>query len=128
MKHIKEFILNETKTEDIILSEIIDGEIKVYEKSIRTLFKGIGDGIDDIDIVSQSLSGVWTPNSNEIQNEISIIFIDNAWGGISLEEWNGADKKLNNYKGKNGFDRYSINPNRNSIILEFERNFPMGLY
>lgn len=122
--------LNETlnSTEYFNLSEIVDDEIRVYESSIRELCRGIGEGIDDIDIISKSMSGVWIPNTNEIQNEICITFIENAWGGISIDEWNGVDKKLKQLEGKNGFYSFCINPNRNLITLEFDSDLPLGLY
>lgn len=126
VKKFKQFV-NENY-ENILLSEIVDGEIKVYENTIRKLLGGIGDGIYSIDVESETMSGRWTPNTDEYQNEISIIFIDNAWGGIDIDEWNNANNKLKILEGKNGFYSFTINSSRNLITLEFDGDLPMGLY
>jgi hypothetical protein len=123
---IREF-LNEQINNDK-LSEIKDDEIRVYETFLRTLCSGVGEGINDLDVNSVSLSGKWTPNTDEFQNEIFITFYDNAWGGIDLSEWNVLEKRLNEYVGKNGFYDFSINTTRNLLTLTFDGDYEMGLY
>jgi hypothetical protein len=126
VKNFKQFINENINTDN--LSEIKDNEIRVYEIFLRNLCRGVGDGIYDLDVNSVSLSGKWTPNTDEFQNEILITFHDNAWGGIDLSEWNGLEKRLNEYVGKNGFYGFSINTSSNLLTLTFDGDYKMGLY
>jgi hypothetical protein len=63
-----------------------------------------------------------------LTNEVNITFIDHAWGGIDLIEWNKCEEILEQFLGMGGFEDYSINPKRNTITLEFNQDMEMGLY
>ena len=106
------------------ISEIIDEEIRVYPETIKKLLNFVGEGIYDMDVES------WIPRmSSTYQNEIRIYFSENAWGGISTDEWNKLEKILDQYVGKGGFESYSVNPSSNNLLLEFsDNNYPMGEY
>lgn len=141
MKHITpfgQFQLNENNEfTPIILSEIGDEEIRVYEDNIKRLLNFIGEGIDEINISTinrkaKFIKGGKTPQfypiDDEFQNEIIIIFFENAWGGIDSDEWQKADKILQSMIGIGGLTDFSINASRSSITLEFETDLPIGLY
>lgn len=141
MKHITpfgQFQLNENKEfTPIILSEIGDEEIRVYEDSIKRLLNFIGEGIDDITIstinrkakfIKGGKTPQFYPTSDEFQNEITITFFENAWGGIDFDEWQKADKTLQSMIGIGGLRDFAINASQNSITLEFETDLPIGLY
>jgi len=113
---------------DLIISEIVDDEIRIYEKNINNLLSFVGEGIDSFDVYSESLSGKSNIKTDEIQNEVNITFVQNAWGGISLEEWEQVKNKLDKYIGKGGFEDYTINSSSNSLTLEFVREYPIGEY
>lgn len=139
MKHIitlKSFELNENFN-PIVLSEIKDDEIKVYEDNIRRLLNFIGEGVDDITITSINKKAkfirggntpAFFPKYDEFQNEITIIFWENSMGGIDMKDWQKADEILGSIQYEGGFTGYSINPSDNAIILEFESDLPIGLY
>ena len=113
---------------DLIISEIVDGEIRIYEKNINNLLSFVGEGIGSFDVYSESLSGKSNIKTDEIQNEVNITFVENAWGGISLEEWEQVKNKLDKYIGKGGFEDYTINSSSNSLTLEFVGEYPIGEY
>jgi hypothetical protein len=106
---------------DDILSEVIDDEIRVYEDVLRDICRGVGEGIEDLDVISPSAKV-------DIYNEIYISFIYNAWGGIAIEEWKYLQNKINKYVGKGELRRFSINPTTHSVTLTFTSLLPMGLY
>jgi hypothetical protein len=128
VKLVKRVVIEQTEEKEDVLSEIIDDEIRVYEDKIRELCKGIGEGIDEINADSRSMTGKWKPNTDEMQNEVDVTFIDNAYGHISLDEWGRLERKLNKFVGEGGFVDFAVNPKRNKLTLEFDGEFPMGLY
>jgi len=106
------------------ISEIVDDEIRVYSNNINDILSFVGEGVYDISVES------YIPKmSSNYQNEISIYFNENSWGGISKEDWNKAAKILDKYVDKNGFEYYDINPSHNHLQLYFSyNNYPMGDY
>ena len=80
---------------------------------------GVGEGIDDISVSTNQ----YYPN--EYQNEVCVIFRDNAWGGISLKEWNRLDEILKGLIKKNGLDYYDIDTNSARLTLRFDSKYPL---
>jgi len=97
------------------IANIVDNEQRVYPNKIRKLFSFVGDGIDELDIDYDA-------------NEVIITFNDNASGSISLSEWNKAKKILVNLEKKQVIESYVVNLNKNTIILAFDEEFPVGDY
>jgi hypothetical protein len=131
MKNIFNFeqFLNENSDSTMILSEIGDNEIRVYERTIRQLFSFVGEGIDEIEPISITGKGkMGNEFISYFTNEINITFLDNAWGGIDLIEWKNCEDILQEFLGMGGFEDYSINPTRNIITLIFNQDMEMGLY
>jgi hypothetical protein len=133
MKNIFNFeqFLNENNEHSMILSEIVDNEIRVYEKTIKGLFSFVGEGIDEIEPISIDSRGTHTQGiefTTFLTNEVKVTFIDNAWGGISLEEWGKSEDILKGFLGMGGFEDYSISPTTNTITLIFSQDMEMGLY
>lgn len=131
MKNIFNFeqFLNENNESSMILSEIVDNEIRVYERTIKRLFLFVGEGIDEIKPISIMGKGnIDDKSTTYLTNEVKITFIDNAWGGIDLREWNKCEDILQEFLGMGGFEDYNINPTRNTITLEFNQDMEMGLY
>ncbi len=121
--------LNENNESPMILSEIVDNEIRVYERTINRLFSFVGEGIDEIEPISIEGKGKMGDEFvSYLTNEVNITFIDHAWGGIDLIEWNKCEEILEQFLGMGGFEDYSINPKRNTITLEFNQDMEMGLY
>lgn len=111
---INEF-LNENENNINNISEKTEDVLKVYESKIRDLLSNnlIGEGIDEIE------------ERNE--NEIVITFIENAWGGISLKEWNKLDKILQELKEIDNLQSYEINPSYNIAHLYFDDDLELEL-
>jgi hypothetical protein len=131
MAHIftYEQFLNESVSTGLVLSEIIDNEIRVYKHSIEELFSFVGEGIDEIEPIDiSSTAKVGNKFITYLTNAIKITFIDNAWGGISLEEWNKCQEILESFLGIEGYEDYAINPSTNTITLIFNEDIEMGLY
>lgn len=104
--------------------------IMVFEDVIRGLLSMIGDGIYDFQ-TSSILYNYWYKNqpASEWQNEIIITFHEEAWGGISLEQWKIAETKLEEIVNqKIGLDFYLLNPSHNQIRLDFDSTYEMGVY
>lgn len=110
------------------ISEIVDDEIRIYEDNIRKLLNSVGEGIENIDINSSSLYGKGYSPEERFNNEVYVTFHGNAWGGISVEEWVGLKRKLDEFVGRGGFRNFLINPSKNSVSLEFDKEYPMGDY
>ena len=134
IKNVLNDFVFESKDKSFKLSNIVDGEIRVSESKLRELFGKIGEGIESIDVYSESLSGKSNIKTDEFQNEITIYFYENAWGGIDFNEWSKLDVTLAvmenraNQDNQSGFDSYTINPSRNLVVLNFIEDYPMGLY
>jgi hypothetical protein len=109
---------------ELPISKIVDEEIRVYSNNIKNILGFVGEGVYEIDVES------FAPRmSFNYQNEISIYFNEDSWGGISKEDWNKAAKILDKYVGENGFESYDINPSHNYLKLYFSyNNYPMGDY
>jgi len=109
---------------ELPISKIVDEEIRVYSNNIKNILGFVGEGVYEIDVES------FAPRmSFNYQNEISIYFNEDSWGGISKEDWNKAAKILDKYVGENGFEYYDINPSHNYLKLYFSyNNYPMGDY
>jgi hypothetical protein len=109
---------------ELPISKIVDEEIRVYSNNIKNILNFVGEGVYEIDVES------FTPRmSFDYQNEISIYFNEDSWGGISKEDWNKAAKILDKYVGENGFESYDINPSHNYLKLYFSyNNYPVGDY
>ena len=109
------------------ISDIIDDTVIVYEDRLRSLFIGIGEGIDGFDYESISLAGKSSVTTNEYQNEINITFIPNAWGGIENKEFSKVESILDELIGEGGFIDYTIDTYRNKITLDFGGDFKMEI-
>ena len=107
---------------------ISDGVLMVYPEIIRQLVGHIGDGIEDLDVESSEVSTrhiLPAPTHEIYQNEVKVYFIENAYGYIDMDEWNGLKNTLDKFVGKGGFKSYSINPQNRVLTLEFTNKFPM---
>ena len=86
---------------------------------MKKVLSVVGEGIEDIDVQSKSYY------YNEYQNEVFITFSDNAWGGISLKEWNRLDEILKGLVKKNGLDYYDIYTESAKVLLKFDSKYPL---
>lgn len=101
----------------------IDEENEVIYVDIERM-KGIlsvvGERMDEIIVNSKE------QYPKDYQNEIFITYWENAWGGISFEEWNYLDKRLKGIVNKNGLDGYyDIDTHRGSLTLKFDSDYPL---
>jgi len=80
-----------------------DNYIVVNTSTIQDMF--VGEGVDEI-----------KPDDYDI----SITFFDNAWGGITLDEWNSLKEKYEKIN-KNGVNvEIMYNVSRNELTLSFD--------
>lgn len=94
--------------------------IYIDSKRIREVFIGIGEGVDDVDVYCNQFTGI-----NEFQNEVGVTFHDNAWGDISLKEWNRLENILKELVDKNGLEYYDIIPSAARVVLRFDSKYPL---
>lgn len=105
------------------ISEISDYEIKVFDNKIMSLLSFIGEGINDIIVDS-----IFSTQTKEYTNTVTIIFIEAAHGNINIEDWKKAEKLLNNIKGTGGFEDFNIISSHNKIELIFSEKYPLEQY
>lgn len=117
VKNWKQFLNENSTTEnEIIFSDIDDGEVRVYEDKLRELFSFVGDGIYDIDYDLK-------------HNHVWINFYPSPIGHIELSDWNKVDSILKDYIDKygetNGLENYKISF---KLDLYFNDDYNLGIY
>jgi len=99
------------------------------DDDLKTLFVDRKGLIHVVSCVGEGVRDIWDDSNQiypkEYQNEIVITFWENAWGGVSLEEWNELNKRLKEFEGKNGFNSYDINTETLKLIMSFDSEYPM---
>lgn len=113
----KEESKNSNLSDLIVFSEIVDGEIKLYEDKLKEVFNFVGEGVDDI-------------NYDTRHNEVWVNFYPlSATRHIPHTDWNKVEKILtdyiNEYKGISGLKRFTMS---NYLKLVFDDSYEMGVY
>lgn len=108
--------LNLTKKPYVSILNHDNKEIKVYEHLIRKELSIVGETIDAIQLVSDT--------------EMVVRYYDNAWGGVTGEEWGKLYKKLASMVDVNsGLEDYVIIIRENTVRLSFEyKDYVVGTY
>lgn len=121
--NINDFFTKEEidKMDKMTFSYIDDDQEVIFidMKRMKDVLSVVGEGVDDIIVQSISYS------YNEYQNEVYVIFSDNAWGGISLKEWNRLDEILKGLVKKNGLDYFDIYTEGAKVLLKFDSKYPL---
>lgn len=113
----KEESKNSNLSDLIVFSEIVDGEIKLYEDKLKEIFNFVGEGVDDIDYDTR-------------HNEVWVNFYPlSATRHIPHTDWNKVEKILtdyiNEYKEISGLKRFTMS---NYLKLVFDDSYEMGVY
>lgn len=82
MKNIKPYKLFDNINYDILTFSDSDSMLCYFNKDILESIY-VGEGVDDITV--------------ELDNTITIQFINNAWGGITFEEWEHLYERYKKY-------------------------------
>jgi ankyrin repeat protein len=93
--------------------------IFVDTMKMREVLAVVGEGVDDINVYTDQ----YYPN--DYQNEIYVTFHENAWGGISLKEWNKLDEVMKEQVKRNGIHYYEIIPESVRMIIRFDSKYPL---
>jgi hypothetical protein len=88
--------------------------IKVYKNKIIELFDFVGEGIDEIEVNEKT---------------VSILFIENTWGGISMDEWIRLEEKVKNIMALDNQLYFDIDAGRNILYFYFHNyDYDVELY
>jgi hypothetical protein len=105
------------KTNDFCYIDEEQEIIFIDIEQIKKLVSFVGEGVLDMEVKSKQFYPL------EYQNEITVYFYENAWGGISLEEWNKLDKTMKELEGKNGVESYYINTDKLVLEIKFDGKY-----
>jgi hypothetical protein len=105
------------KTNDFCYFDEEKEVVLIDIEQLKKIVSGVGEGIRDYIVKSKQFYPL------EYQNEIIVEFWENAWGDISIEEWNRLDKIMKELKGKNGVSDYEIIPGSLKLIITFDGKY-----
>jgi hypothetical protein len=104
-------------------ASVNDEEYEVFPEKLVNLLSFVGEGVSSVFVTSVDArhngETYWT-------NTASIEFSESAHGGIELDDWNKAEKKLRGYIGSCGVADVSIDSSHNRIEIEFNQDKPLA--